>query len=118
MADNFTKQLGTTLFHRHVDYIMGHVPPHYTVHFQKLLGLSQIANFTKQLGTTLFHRHVDYIMRPVPPHYTVHFQKLLGLSQIAPPNQVLHPTLAVKLCQLWIRTTRHHTSILSNPILA
>ena len=37
MADNFTKQLGPTLFQRHVDYIMGHVPPHYTVHFQRLL---------------------------------------------------------------------------------
>ena len=37
MADHFTKQLGHTLFQRHVDYIMGHVPPHYTVHFQHLL---------------------------------------------------------------------------------
>jgi hypothetical protein len=38
MADHFTKQPGTTLFHQHVDYnFMGHVPPHYTVHFQKLL---------------------------------------------------------------------------------
>ena len=39
MADNFTKQLGPTLFQRHVDYIMGHVPPHYTVHFQRLLNV-------------------------------------------------------------------------------
>ena len=39
MADHFTKQLGPTLFQRHVDYIMGHVPPHYTVHFQRLLNV-------------------------------------------------------------------------------
>jgi hypothetical protein len=75
-------------------------------------------HFTKQLGTTLFHRHVDYIMGHIPPNYTVHFQKLLGLSQIAPPDQVSHPTIAAKICQLWTQTICHHTSILSNPILA
>lgn len=30
LADHFTKQLSSTLFHRHVDYIMGHVPPKYS----------------------------------------------------------------------------------------
>jgi hypothetical protein len=29
LADLFTKQLGPTLFYRHLDYIHGHVPPHY-----------------------------------------------------------------------------------------
>ena len=29
MADVFTKCLGSTLFHRHTDYVLGHVPPHY-----------------------------------------------------------------------------------------
>ncbi len=30
LADLFTKQLGATLFYRHLDYIhSGHVPPHY-----------------------------------------------------------------------------------------
>lgn len=32
LADLFTKQLGTTLFYRHTDFVLGHVPPHYTVH--------------------------------------------------------------------------------------
>jgi hypothetical protein len=36
MSDHFTKQLGPTLFHRHVDYIMGRIPPHYTQWFHKL----------------------------------------------------------------------------------
>jgi hypothetical protein len=31
LADLFTKQLGSTLFYRHLDYIHGHVPPHYVL---------------------------------------------------------------------------------------
>jgi hypothetical protein len=31
LADIFTKLLGPTLFYRHLDYILGHVPPHYTM---------------------------------------------------------------------------------------
>jgi hypothetical protein len=38
MSNHFTKQLGPTLFHRHVDYIMGRIPPHYTQWFSKLFG--------------------------------------------------------------------------------
>jgi hypothetical protein len=33
MADHFTKQLGHTLFHRHVDYILEEVPPPYSFAF-------------------------------------------------------------------------------------
>jgi hypothetical protein len=33
LADHFTKQLGRTLFHRHVDYILGKVPPTYSCTF-------------------------------------------------------------------------------------
>ncbi len=29
-ADHFTKLLSRVLFHRHIDYIMGHVPPEYS----------------------------------------------------------------------------------------
>jgi hypothetical protein len=38
MSDHFTKQLGPILFHCHVDYIMGQIPPHYTQWFRKLFG--------------------------------------------------------------------------------
>ncbi len=38
MLDHFTNQLGPTLFHCHVDYIMGWIPPHYTQWFRKLFG--------------------------------------------------------------------------------
>ena len=46
LADHFTKQLGPTLFHQHIDYIMGHVPPQYTKHFQTLLGSASIPIMT------------------------------------------------------------------------
>ena len=38
MSDHFTKQLGPTLFHRHIDYILGHVPPTYSSWYRKLIG--------------------------------------------------------------------------------
>ena len=34
MADHYTKQLTPTLFYRHIDYIMGHVPPSYSPVFK------------------------------------------------------------------------------------
>ena len=37
-ADHFTKQLGPLLFRRHIDYIMGHVPPQYSSQFQEVCG--------------------------------------------------------------------------------
>ena len=30
MSDHFTKNLSKTLFHRHIDYILGHIPPPYS----------------------------------------------------------------------------------------
>ncbi len=39
MSDHFTKQLPPTLFHRHVDYLMGHVPPQYSHYFDQVYGM-------------------------------------------------------------------------------
>ncbi len=39
LADHFTKQLGPLLFHRHVDYIMGRVPPQYSPCSRDMVGL-------------------------------------------------------------------------------
>ena len=49
MSDNFTKQLGATLFHRHVDYIMGHVPPQYSSCYKRMQGLLKTDTPVKQL---------------------------------------------------------------------
>lgn len=38
LADHFTKPLPRALFHRHVDYIMGHVPPAYSPTFDRVIG--------------------------------------------------------------------------------
>ncbi|KAL7551376.1 hypothetical protein ACHAWF_014575 [Thalassiosira exigua] len=35
ISDNLTKQLGTVLFYRHTDYIMGRVPPKYSVCYRR-----------------------------------------------------------------------------------
>ena len=35
MADHFTKQLTPALFHRHMDYILGHVPPQYSHYYKQ-----------------------------------------------------------------------------------
>ncbi len=37
-ADHFTKVLPRTLFHRHIDYIMGHVPPEYSPAYERSTG--------------------------------------------------------------------------------
>ncbi len=31
MADHLTKALSRTLFHRHADFLLGHIPPKYSV---------------------------------------------------------------------------------------
>jgi hypothetical protein len=47
LADYFTKQLGRTLFHRHVDYILGKVPPTYSCAFDRFcLGLHKYTTTT------------------------------------------------------------------------
>ena len=40
-ADHFTKILERTLFYRHVDHIMGHIPPAYSPCYQTITGNKQ-----------------------------------------------------------------------------
>jgi hypothetical protein len=42
LADHFTKSLPRILFHRHVDFIMGHVPPPYSPKFAEFLRVSTL----------------------------------------------------------------------------
>jgi hypothetical protein len=37
-ADHFTKLLSCILFHRHIDYIMGHIPPEYSLAYEQSTG--------------------------------------------------------------------------------
>ena len=38
MADHFTKALNCTLFHRHADFLLGHVLPNYCHVYQSIVG--------------------------------------------------------------------------------
>ena len=38
MSDHFTKGLSRTLFHRHADYILGHIPPSYSPIYKSTIG--------------------------------------------------------------------------------
>jgi hypothetical protein len=49
MSDHFTKQLGSTLFHRHVDHIMGRVPPQYSPWYHKLFGKTHQSSILLQI---------------------------------------------------------------------
>jgi hypothetical protein len=38
LADHFTKSIQPALFHRHADYILGHIPPAYSPVYQSIVG--------------------------------------------------------------------------------
>jgi hypothetical protein len=37
MADNFTKGLQQAIFHCHTDFLLGHIPPKYSLVYQSLI---------------------------------------------------------------------------------
>lgn len=88
MADHFTKQLSATLFNRHVDYILGKVPPHYSECYKKI----------KELTTQLKPRTLK--------------KKEYTQSVITPPTSALPNTQAAaakvcaKLCSTWYKIIR------------
>jgi len=45
MSDHFTKSLSRTLFHRHADYLLGHIPPAYSPIYKSTIG-----TYTNQHG--------------------------------------------------------------------
>jgi hypothetical protein len=38
MADHFTKGLNRALFHRHADFLLGHIPPMYSPVYHSIVG--------------------------------------------------------------------------------
>ena len=47
MADHLTKALQPTLFHRHADYLLGHIPPTYSPVHKSIVGL--LPNYTPNI---------------------------------------------------------------------
>jgi len=56
MSDHMTKGLQTTLFHRHADFILGHVPPMYSPVYNSIIGT--------------YTNHTVDIEHFVPPSFT------------------------------------------------
>lgn len=50
LADLFMKQLGTILFYRHTDYVLGYVPPHYATTFSPNAATTNVMNTHHPLG--------------------------------------------------------------------
>ena len=52
-ADHLTKSLACTLFHRHGDYLLGHIPPKYSPAYNKILSILGINLTDDQDNTTV-----------------------------------------------------------------
>lgn len=61
-ADQFTKSLGRILYYRHLDYIMGHVPPQYAPGFQRTLGIFED---TRSMAVSSFTVRMDELNQMV-----------------------------------------------------
>jgi hypothetical protein len=79
LADHFTKQLGRTLFHRHVDYILGKVPPTYSCAFDRFRsGLHKDTSTTPLLQKPACSSLPNKLMQ-LQPTYGHHGPKSLDL---------------------------------------
>jgi hypothetical protein len=115
-ADHFTKLLSHILFHRHINYIMGHVPPEYSPAYEQSTGQfnKPTVKLTPDLYTTKDTLPVviedepddEYIpvtaraARIYTPHYTVltntFWTKIVASARL-PYNPILH--LATSNCR-------------------
>jgi hypothetical protein len=78
VADHFTKGLQHTLFHRHADFLLGHIPPKYLSVHQSLVGTyndnyvdinhivpnSFTTSITARAARTHAPHHDDYVGSP------------------------------------------------------
>jgi hypothetical protein len=78
MADHLTKGLQHALFHRHADYLLGHIPPKYSPVYQSLVRMytdnyvetahvvpdSFTTSITARAARTHVSRHKDFAGNP------------------------------------------------------
>jgi hypothetical protein len=74
LANPFTKALERAAFHRHVDFILGHVPPRYLPVYAKSIGTytdnhTDIADYVLESLTTLLCAAAARIHAPLPKNY-------------------------------------------------
>ena len=67
MSDHFTKGLSRALFHRHADYLLGHIPPAYSPIYKSTVG-----TYTNQhVDVTAFGYEIGQVPR-MPAGFTAH----------------------------------------------
>jgi hypothetical protein len=109
-ADHFTKLLSRVLFHRHIDYIMGHVPPDYSPAHKRSIGQfdtptvkfvpdSYTTNDTMKFATSEdanFHPPAARVARIYSPDYSTlvnnFWSKIVANVFCLPYNPILHST--------------------------
>jgi hypothetical protein len=74
MADHFTKALNRALFHRHADFLLGHVPPIYSPVYQSIVGTYTTDNviyerFVPESFTTPTCAAAARVYAPLPEDY-------------------------------------------------
>jgi len=74
MADHFTKALNRALFHRHADFLLGHVPPTYSHVYQSIIGTyhndhAAFEQFVPESFTTPTCAAAARVHAPLPEDY-------------------------------------------------
>ena len=65
-ADHLTKILDRTLFYRHVDHLMGHVPPAYSPKYGEVTGKGQMEMLMEEIQMEDLAIRPDARFRPIP----------------------------------------------------
>jgi hypothetical protein len=77
LSDHFAKSLQTTLFHRHTDFLLGHIPPAYSSVYRSIIGThtandEYVNTFIPSLFTTPITAAAARVHAPVPANYVGH----------------------------------------------
>jgi len=77
MADHLTKALNRALFHRHADFLLGHVPPMYSPVYHTIVGTytdtnTTVEHFVPESFTTPICAAAARVHAPLPEDYTKH----------------------------------------------
>ena len=106
-ADHFTKLLSRVLFHRHIDYIMGHVPPDYSPAHERSIG---------QFDTPT--------VKFVPDSYTTNDTMKFAISEdatfhplAAKAARIYSPDYSTLVNNFWSKIVANVSCLPYNPIL-
>ncbi len=87
IADHLTKILSRTLFHRHADYLLGHVPPKYSPVYRQAI--------------STYRDNYRNISKYVPERHSQHPLSLIDLSMLLPHGFLYLSTKTSKVIHGW-----------------